>query len=142
MAAFFGLLAALALAGVTDEQRRYFRQRTRVVRRDTESVPGHVVNHFARGSETWAETNALAVIGTPVSLRLSKLKLIVELKRLNEWSRVKQFIREAGLEDEWGACQYIDTAYPAFVAATNQAVQAGLAADARVKAVIEASIDN
>ena len=133
---------AIADQGLTQLQRRYLRDRTRLVARDTQTLPGKVINLFRKGGKSWSETNELVRITTSAGRKISKLDLIITLKGINKWSETKAFIRSADLEDEWQACQFLYTSHPAFISATNQAVQAGLATDAEVKRVIEASYDD
>ena len=111
------VVAVVAFAGgsLTNIQRQFIRERVRLVSRDTQTIPGKVINHFRKGQETWAETNTLSRITASAGRRVSKLKLIVNLKELGKWQDVKIFIRQADLEDEWLNCSYIDTNYQIFM---------------------------
>jgi hypothetical protein len=46
------------------------------------------------------------------------------------------------LEDEWLACQFITSDYPAYVAATNAVITQGIAKEAEVKAFMKMAEDN
>ena len=53
----------------------------------------------------------------------SKLAIITTAKLSGHWPALKAFIIDAGLEDEWTACQYLSDDYPAFATVTNSLVQ-------------------
>ena len=128
---------------LTPTQRAMVQQRTRVIARDTQSIPGHVVTTLRKGSTTWQVTNKLAVVNVSIAPRkISKLKLIVNLKAADKWITVKQFISDYDLTDEWQACQWIQTDYPLFISATNTAVRAGMATDAEIQRLIKKSYDD
>lgn len=115
---------------------------TRIVGMDAKTVPGHIVYTYRRGNETWQATNAvqrMAVSTAPN--RYSKLKLIVAAKQGGKWQMVKDFIAANNLTDEWNACQYIEDGNDYFVDATNRVVQAGVATDDEIKAILSAAID-
>jgi hypothetical protein len=74
-------------------------------------------------------------------IRYSKLKLIVAAKAAGKWADVKAFIQAHDMMDEWNACQFITSDYPAYIAATNAVVSLGVATDAEVKAFMKAAED-
>lgn len=119
----------------------YLRNRRRAISREV--VDGRVITHFVQGTRRWSETNDLAVVVQRVApVRYSKLKLIVAAKAAGKWDDVKAAIAALGLEDEWQACQYVSSDYPAYVAATNAVVAQGIATEAEVKAFMRQAEDN
>lgn len=139
------ILATVITVGarpLTPTQRALVKQRTRVIARDTVTIPGHVITTLRKGADTWQTTNKLAQINISLAPRkISKLKLIINLKSVDKWITVKSFIADHDLTDEWINCQFISTDFPLFISATNTAVRAGLASDAEIKTLIEKSYD-
>ena len=125
-------------------QYKYLAARTRIVSQDTTTIPGKVITHFLKGGEMWATTNNIAVINRNVDrpVKYSKLKLINAAKAAGKWQDVKAAIKAMDLEDEWQACQYITSDYPAYVAATNTVITRGIATEAEVKAFMRQAEDN
>ena len=117
--------------------------RRRLLGMDAESVPGKVVYSYAQGVRTWCETNELRALAFRAARnRYSKLRIIVAAKAAGRWDALKAGIRAAGIEDEWLACQYVEDGDPAFVAATNAVVAAGIATAEEIAAFLERAIDN
>ena len=83
----------------------------------------------------------LKVVNVRRVIQYSKLKLIEAAKAAGKWADVKAFIQKADIEDEWNACQFITSDYPAYIAATNAVVSLGVATDAEVKAFMKAAED-
>ena len=135
------LVACAAVAASADLAERYFRSVRKVVSTDTATIPGSVITRYRQGSTEWATTNVLRRINMTPVYRYSKLKLIVAAKAAGKWGDVKSFIEAHDMMDEWNACQYITSDYPAFIAATNAVVSAGVATDAEVKAFMAAAED-
>lgn len=135
------LVACAAVAASADLSSRYFRGVRKVVSTDTATIPGSVITRYRQGSQEWATTNVLRKINVTPVYRYSKLKLIVAAKAAGKWADVKSFIEANDMLDEWNACQYITSDYPAFIAATNAVVSAGVATDAEVKAFMAAAED-
>ena len=125
-------------------QYKYLAARTRIVSQDTTTIPGKVITHYLKGGELWATTNNIAVINRNVDrpVKYSKLKLINAAKAAGKWQDVKAAIKAMDLEDEWQACQYITSDYPAYVAATNTVITRGIATEAEVKAFMRQAVDN
>ena len=71
----------------------------------------------------------------------SKLSIITAAKASGKWKTLKAFISSHDLEDEWQAASYISDAHPAFVAATNAVVLAGVATADEISAFLDASRD-
>ena len=71
----------------------------------------------------------------------SKLSIITAAKASGKWQTIKAFIASHDLEDEWQAASYISDAHPAFVAATNAVVLAGVATADEISAFLDASRD-
>ena len=71
----------------------------------------------------------------------SKLSIIVAAKQAGKWQTLKAFIAAQDLEDEWQAASYISDAHPAFIAATNAVVSAGIATGDEISAFLDASRD-
>lgn len=131
-----------AIGDLTPVQRSFLRDRVRVVAQDTKTKPGYVISTMRKGSRVWVETNKLAVINYRRAPRkYSKIRIIGNLKEIDKWADVKQFIQSADLWDEWVACQYIQDDYPAFIAATNSAVLMGLGTDQQIKDILKNSED-
>lgn len=117
--------------------------RLRIIGMDARSIPGHVIYTYARGGETWCETNTVKAVNYKVAKnRYSKLKIIVAAKAAGKWSALKAGIEAADLVDEWHACQYIEDGDPSFIAATNAVVAAGIATSGEVAAFLRSAIDN
>ena len=119
----------------------FTRVRKRIVGRELIDDGARVVYTYQQGAKTWSETNAVRRINLRPVVRYSKLKLIVAAKSGGKWADVKSFIEANDMMDEWNACQYITSDYPAYIAATNAVVSAGVATDAEVKAFMAAAED-
>ena len=119
----------------------FTRVRKRIVGRELIDDGARVVYTYQQGAKIWSETNAVRRIASRSVIRYSKLKLIVTAKAAGKWADVKAFIQKADIEDEWNACQYITSDYPAYIAATNAVVSLGVATDAEVKAFMKAAED-
>ena len=135
------LVACAAVAASADLASRYFRGVRRVVSTDTATIPGSVITRYRQGSQEWATTNVLRRINVTPVYRYSKLKLILAAKAAGKWADVKAFIQANDMMDEWNACQYLTSDYPAYIAATNAVVSLGVATDAEVKAFMKAAED-
>lgn len=123
---------------------RYIKDRVRIVAQDTTSITGSVITVYRQGKKCWSTTNAVKVINRPIErpTKYSKLKLIVAAKQAGKWGDVKAAIAQMGLEDEWNACQYVTSDYPAYISATNAVIQNGIATEAEVKAFMALAEDN
>jgi hypothetical protein len=118
----------------------YLKARKRMINR--EIVGNMAIYTYAQGTKTWTETNVLqrvAVRTAPV--KYSKLKLIVAAKAAGKWDDVKAAIQAMDLEDEWNACQFVTSDYPAYIAATNAVIVRGIASEAEVKAFMKQAED-
>jgi hypothetical protein len=135
------LVACAAVAASADLSSRYFRGVRKVVSTDTATIPGSVITRYRQGSQEWATTNVLRRINVTPVYRYSKLKLIETAKAAGKWADVKAFIQANDMMDEWNACQYLTSDYPAYIAATNAVVSLGVATDAEVKAFMKAAED-
>ena len=135
-----GISAIFAAAG-SKTYADYLAARKRIVSR--EIVGDKVLTTFAQGRKTWVETNALkVVVQRTAPVKYSKLKLINAAKAAGKWADVKAAIQAMDLEDEWQACQFITSDYPAYVAATNTVITRGIASEAEVKAFMRQAEDN
>ena len=119
----------------------FTRVRKRIVGRELIDDGARVVYTYQQGAKIWSETNAVRRIASRPVVRYSKLKLIVAAKAAGKWADVKAFIQAHDMMDEWNACQYLTSDYPAYIAATNAVVSLGVATDAEVKAFMEAAED-
>lgn len=144
LALLLTMTATMAIAATKDIATRYIKERTRIVAQDTETIPGKVITHYRKGKQSWATTNIIAVINRVIDrpVKYSKLKLIVAAKAAGKWQDVKAAIAAMDLEDEWQACQFITSDYPAYVAATNAVITRGIATEAEVKAFMRQAEDN
>ena len=137
--AAFTTLAALADVG-SKTYADYMKNRKRIVAR--EIVGDMVLTTFAQGRKTWIETNTIQRVAVRTApARYSKLKLIRAAKVAGKWAELKAAIAAMGMEDEWQACQHIQSDDPAYIAATNAVVTRGIATESAVKAFMEASAD-
>jgi hypothetical protein len=138
------MTAIMSIAATKDIATRYLTERTRIVAQDTKTIPGKVITHYRKGKNSWATTNAITVINRVVDrpVKYSKLKLIVAAKAAGKWDDVKSAIKAMDLEDEWNACQFITSDYPAYIAATNAVVTKGIASEAEIKAFMRQAEDN
>lgn len=119
----------------------YLKNRKRVVAREV--IGDKVLTTFAQGRKTWIETNTIQRVAQRTApVRYSKLKLINAAKAAGKWDEVKVAIQAMNLEDEWLACQFITSDYPAYVAATNAVITQGIAKEAEVKAFMKMAEDN
>jgi len=133
------LLAVFALDAATDWN--YTRLRKRVVGRELIDNGAQVVYTYEQAGRTWSETNAVRRLAIQREIRYSKLKLITAAKDAGKWADVKAFIRQADMEDEWNACQFISSLHPAYIAATNAVVSAGIATADEVQMFMKAAED-
>lgn len=132
-------VAAFAAAG-SKTYADYLAAEKRVVAREV--VDDKVLTTFAQGRKTWVETNTLnRVTQRTAPIVYSKLKLIVAAKEAGKWQDVKLAIKTMDLEDEWNACQFITSDYPAYVSATNTVISMGIASEAEVKAFMKKAED-
>lgn len=140
------MLVAMAAVGVfaaagPTSWADYLKNRKRVIARVVQD--DKVITTFAQGTRTWAETNAVkVVVQRTAPVRYSKLKLIVAAKAAGKWDDVKAAITAMDLEDEWQACQFVTSDYPAYIAATNTVITRGIATEAEVKAFMKMAEDN
>lgn len=133
------LLAVFALEAATDWN--YTRLRKRVVGRELINNGAQAVYTYEQAGRTWSETNAVRHLTLPREIRYSKLKLITAAKSAGKWADVKAFIQRADMEDEWNACQFISSLHPAYIAATNAVVSAGIATADEVQMFMKAAED-
>lgn len=141
----FSALAALAMfAALADVGSKtyadYMKNRKRVVAREV--VGDTVLTTFAQGRKTWVETNVIQRVAQRIApIKYSKLKLIEAAKAAGKWDAVKSAIQAMNLEDEWNACQFVTSDYPAYVAATNAVIVRGIASEAEVQAFMKMAED-
>lgn len=133
------MFACVVIADAMPE--RYFSGKRRILSTDTATIPGSVITHYRQGEKEWSTTNVLKVVNVRPVIRYSKLKLVVAAKAAGKWADVKAFIQAHDMMDEWSACQYLTSDYPAYIAATNAVVSLGVATDAEVKAFMRAAED-
>ena len=126
---------------VLGEGVNYTLLRKRVTGREVIDNGTRVVYTYQQGAKTWCETNDIRRINLPRSIRYSKLKLIVAAKAAGKWGEVKSFIEANDMLDEWNACQYITSDYPAFVAATNAVVSSGIATSDQIAVFLKLAED-
>lgn len=131
----------LVAAGAVADAVNYTRVRKRVIGRELVNGGAQVVYKYQQGAKVWTETNDVRRINAPRVVRYSKLKLILAAKQAGKWADVKAFIKAADMEDEWQACQFITSDHPAYIAATNKVVSAGVATDTEVKMFMKAAED-
>lgn len=143
LALLLSMTVIMSIGATNDIATRYIKERTRIVTQDTKTIPGKVITHYRKGKKSWATTNVIAVINRVVDrpVKYSKLKLIVAAKAAGKWQDVKAAIQAMDLEDEWNACQFITSDYPAYVAATNAVVTRGIATEAEVQAFMQMAED-
>lgn len=119
----------------------FTRVRKRIVGRELIDDGARVVYTYQQGAKTWSETNAVRRIASRPVIRYSKLKLIVAAKSAGKWADVKAFIQANDMMDEWNACQYITSDYPAFITATNAVVSAGIATSDQIAVFLKLAED-
>ena len=138
---FSFVLCAVLLTTAATNVDDYLRARRRMINR--EIIGTNVVYTYARGKTVWKETNTLQrVVQRTAPIRYSKLKLIVAAKAAGKWEDVKAAIKAMDLEDEWNACQFVTSDYPAYIAATNTVITTGVATQAEVNAFMRQAEDN
>ena len=133
-------VVAVSVFAVADAV-NYTRLRKRVTGRELINNGAQVVYTYQQGAKVWSETNDVKRINLPRSIRYSKLKLIVAAKAAGKWGEVKSFIEVNDMLDEWNACQYITSDYPAFVAATNAVVSSGIATSDQIAVFLKLAED-
>lgn len=123
---------------------RYIRERTRIVGQDTQTIPGYVITTYRQGTKLWAVTNEIVIVNRLVErpIKYSKLKLIRAAKTAGKWDALKAAIAAMDMDDEWQACQHIQSDDPAYIAATNAVVTRGIATDEQVQAFMRQAEDN
>lgn len=134
-------LCAVLCFAVFGEAVNYTRLRKRVVGRELINNGAQAVYTYQQGAKVWSETNDVKRINLPRSIRYSKLKLITAAKAAGKWADVKAFIRQADMEDEWNACQFISSLHPAYIAATNAVITSGVATETEVRQFMKAAED-
>lgn len=144
LALLLTMTVIMSIGATNDIATRYIKERTRIVAQDTTTIPGKVITHYRKGKKSWTTTNDIAVINRVIDrpVKYSKLKLINAAKAAGKWADVKAAIQAMNLEDEWLACQFITSDYPAYVAATNAVITRGIATEAEVKAFMKQAEDN
>ena len=136
-----GLVLAIAAMSIAADAVNYTRLRKRVTGRELINNGAQVVYTYQQGAKVWCETNDVRRVNAPRSIRYSKLKLIVAAKAAGKWGEVKSFIEANDMLDEWNACQYITSDYPAFVAATNAVVSSGIATSDQIAVFLKLAED-
>ena len=136
----FAILCGLSIFAAADVV-NYTRLRKRVTGRELINNGAQVVYTYQQGAKVWQETNTVQRINAPRSIRYSKLKLIVAAKAAGKWGEVKSFIEKNDMLDEWNACQYITSDYPAFIAATNAVVSSGIATSDQIAVFLKLAED-
>lgn len=147
---------------LTKEQDEFYRSYTRQVAQEIITITNvqYVVATWRKGDEMWQTTNQVVVIqGRQMNDKLgevenrvtklesifpvhySKLKLITNLKAVGKWSAVKQQLEAADCMDEWNASMFITDSHPLFIAATNNAVQAGVCTVEQIQTLLKNSVD-
>jgi hypothetical protein len=135
------LMLAFTVASIAAEAVNYTRLRKRVVARELINGGAQVVYTYQQGSKEWCETNTVKQLAVRREIRYSKLKLILAAKAAGKWADVKAFITANDMMDEWNACQYITSTHPAYVAATNAVISAGVASEADVQTFMKLAED-
>ena len=133
-------VVAVSVFAVADAV-NYTRLRKRVTGRELINNGAQVVYTYEQAGRTWSETNAVRHLTLPREIRYSKLKLIMAAKSAGKWADVKAFIRQADMEDEWNACQFISSLHPAYIAATNAVITSGVATETEVRQFMKAAED-
>lgn len=141
------LLAGLVIFGAmfanANIAKRFVKDRTRIVAQDAQTIPGSVITTYRKGDKVWSTTNILRVVNRPVvrPIKYSKLKLIRAAKTAGKWDALKAAISAMDMDDEWQACQHIQSDDPAYIAATNAVVTRGIATEDAVKAFMKQAED-
>lgn len=137
------LMTVMSAFAAKDIAQNYLKERVKIVARDTKTIPGYAITTYRKGTQIYSKTNVIKVINraAPRIYRYSKLKLIKAAKAAGKWADVKAAIQAMDLEDEWLACQFITSDYPAYIAATNAVIVRGIASEAEVKAFMKQAED-
>jgi hypothetical protein len=139
---FIVLALPIIAFAITPIERANLYKRKRII--SQEVVSNQVITTYLQQGKTWSITNQITYINEPIPapIKYSKLKLIVAAKAAGKWNEVKAAITAMNLEDEWNACQFITSDYPAYIAATNAVIKQGVASEAEVKAFMKQAEDN
>lgn len=138
----FAILAMPIIAfAITPIEKTNLYKRKRII--SQEVVSNKVITTYLQQGKTWSITNQITYINEPIPapIKYSKLKLIVAAKAAGKWDDVKAAIQQMGIEDEWNACQYVTSDYPAYISATNAVIKQGVASEAEVKAFMKQAED-
>jgi len=84
---------------------------------------------------------AVAVSLVASATQYSKLSIITSAKTRGCWVKLKDFISNADLKDEWDCCQYLSDEYPQFATLTNALVTSGVATSEDVTYIMTNSVD-
>ena len=139
---FIVLTLPIIAFAITPIERANLYKRKRII--SQEVVSNQVITTYLQSGKTWSITNQITYINEPIQapIKYSKLKLIVAAKAAGKWEQVKAAITAMNLEDEWNACQFITSDYPAYIAATNAVIKQGVASEVEVKAFMKQAEDN
>ena len=129
--------AALGALAISEAERKHLFERRRIIAQTIEG--DNVITTYTQRGKVWAATNAVRRVNAPIAApkKYSKLQLIVAAKSLGKWEAVKAAIKQMGVEDEWNACQYITSDYPAYIAATNAVISSGIATQKEVEGFMQ-----
>jgi hypothetical protein len=135
------IVCAFSAFALTDVERKYLYGRKRIVSQKLEG--DKVITTYIQKAKMWSVTNQVKQINEPIALpkKYSKLKLIVAAKEAGKWETLKSAIQSLGLEDEWQACQFISSDYPAYIAATNAVITRGIASEKAVQEFMKKAED-
>ena len=143
LAMALSMLTVMSANAANDIAQNYLKERVKIVARDTKTIPGYAITTYRKGVESYVRTNVIKRVNraAPRACRYSKLKLIQAAKSAGKWEELKSAIKAMNMEDEWLACQYITSDYPAYVAATNAVIAQGIATEAEVQAFMKQAED-
>jgi hypothetical protein len=137
------IVLALPIIGlaVSPLEKSNLYKRKRII--SQEVISNQVITTYFQQGKTWSVTNQITYINEPISapIKYSKLKLIVAAKEAGKWESLKSAIQSLGLEDEWQACQFISSDYPAYIAATNAVITRGIASEKAVQEFMKKAED-
>jgi len=83
----------------------------------------------------------VAILPEAWATQYSCLSIITATKKIGKWEALKAWIAAAGLEDEWGKCNYVSDTYPQYTAVTNALVTGGVFTVDEIAGVLSESKD-
>lgn len=101
-------LFMLPIFAASPIEKKWIKERVRIVSQDALSVSGKVITVYCKGTKYWSKTNDVVVINKPEKAprKFSKMKAVAVLTQMGLWAEVKKWIEDNGLYDLYLAAQF------------------------------------